>query len=72
MDATAGGVQRRQQTTKQKAIEIITNTIQTDDMTEEQDRALAVIQNTVSESISRDIFIESMTKKLARDRKVEI
>ena len=50
-------------------------------MTEEQDRALAVIQNTVSESISRDIFIESMsrdifiesmTKKLARDRKVEI
>lgn len=39
--------------TPQEAIEIITNAIQTDNMTAEQDKALAIVQNAVEKQIPK-------------------
>lgn len=38
---------------EQEAIEIITNAIQTDGMTEEQDKALAVVQKAVEKQVEK-------------------
>lgn len=38
---------------EQKAIEIVTNAVQTDNMTEEQDKALAVVQKAVDTRIAK-------------------
>lgn len=39
--------------TPQEAIEIITNAIQTDNMTAEQDKALAIVQKAVEKQIAK-------------------
>ena len=39
--------------TEQEAIEIITNAVQTDSMTEEQDKALAIVQKAVEKQIAK-------------------
>ena len=39
--------------TPQEAIEIITNAIQTDNMTAEQDKALAIVQRAVEKQIPK-------------------
>lgn len=44
--------------TEQDAIEIVTNAIQTDGMTEEQDKALATVQKAVDKQIAKTPDLE--------------